>query len=104
MVTRDDALRGVALGRHEARRVCYALHRAAARPIVMRWVASGGEVWLESRDPLPLHEYRYVMALGERVGASFPLRFKVPERAWAELEATLKERLGVEMEQMEEVE
>lgn len=83
----------------EAARTTFALAMDACSPIVIRANVIGTDVALSCETFLPIAEYRYLITIGEVQDVVETKRaFKVPLEIWPQVDAKLKERLGVIIE------
>jgi hypothetical protein len=85
----------VRLSRDEACRTSFSLDCLVSKNLELTFYRGNEVVELEADTFFPLAEYRYLVTLGERAETSGATRYRVPTGLWGQVEATLRERLGV---------
>lgn len=98
----SGALRLLPLRRDEARRTMFALDAASGAPVELVGRRQGDAVVLEVGVALPLAEYRYLLACGERLNwEGFPVRYRMTAADFAGAAAHLRQQLQVRLEEAE---
>lgn len=94
-----SAIPSMRLTSDEASRTVFSLAIAARKPIVIRADVTGPDVMMYLENFLPLAEYRYLMTVGELQDTEGLQRvFRISLEAWSGVEKTLRDRLGVIIE------
>ena len=94
-----SAIQSMRLTTDEASRTVFSLAIEAGKSIVIRADVTGTDVMMYLENFLPLAEYRYLMTVGELQDTEGSQRvFRISLDAWPGVEKTLRERLGIVIE------
>lgn len=94
-----SVIQSMRLTSDEASRTVFSLAIEAGKPIVIRADVTGPDVMMYLENFLPLAEYRYLMTVGELQDTEGSQRvFRISLDAWPGVEKTLRDRLGVIIE------